>query len=136
MDIFQLVGDFLHLIAILMLVLKISATKNVIGTHSINRIGLSYKTQEIFLVVFLSRYLDIIFGWKSLYAFLMKIIFISVTSYTIYLMRFKKPYYLSYDRESDSFPHYYLYIVSLFLAIIIHKSLNPIDFLWSFSIWL
>jgi hypothetical protein len=32
MDIFQLIGDFLHLIAVLMLLLKIVANKNVIGT--------------------------------------------------------------------------------------------------------
>lgn len=31
MDIFQLIGDFLHLIAVLMLLLKIVANKNVIG---------------------------------------------------------------------------------------------------------
>lgn len=33
MDIFQLLGEFLHIIAILMLLLKIHATKNVIGNH-------------------------------------------------------------------------------------------------------
>ena len=32
MDLFQLIGDFLHLIAVLMLLLKIMANKNVIGT--------------------------------------------------------------------------------------------------------
>ncbi len=37
MDVFQLIGDFLHLIAMLMLLLKILANKNVIG--------LSYRTQ-------------------------------------------------------------------------------------------
>ncbi len=37
MDVFQLIGDFLHLIAMLMLLLKILANKNVIGV--------SYKTQ-------------------------------------------------------------------------------------------
>lgn len=31
MDLFQLIGDFLHLIAVLMLLLKIMANKNVIG---------------------------------------------------------------------------------------------------------
>jgi hypothetical protein len=31
MDLFQLLGDFLHLIAVLMLLLKIMANKNVIG---------------------------------------------------------------------------------------------------------
>jgi ER lumen protein retaining receptor len=88
------------------------------------------------LVVFVTRYLDLFFGWKTLYVFVMKIIFISLTAYTIYLMKFKKPYNLSLDRESDAFPHYYMYGAALLAAIIAHKSLNPIDFLWSFSIWL
>ena len=52
MDIFQLLGDFLHLIAIVMLLLKILANKNVMG--------ISYKTQEMYLVVFLTRYSDMI----------------------------------------------------------------------------
>ena len=66
----------------------------------------------------------------------MKIIFISLTAYTIYLMKYKKPYNLSLDREADSFPHYFLYGAALLAAIIIHKSLNPVEFLWSFSVWL
>jgi hypothetical protein len=33
MDVFQLIGDFLHLLAVIMLVLKILANKNVIGTN-------------------------------------------------------------------------------------------------------
>ena len=90
----------------------------------------------MYLAVFLTRYIDLFLGWKTLYLFLMKVMFIALTAYTMYLMRIKKPYCLSYDREADSFPHYYLYLASLFLAVIIHKSLNPIDFIWSFSIWL
>lgn len=46
MDIFQMIGDFLHLLAMLMLVLKILANKNVIGTiYQSSNLGLSYKTQ-------------------------------------------------------------------------------------------
>ena len=37
MDIFQFIGDFLHLIAVLMLLLKIVANKNVIGIASITQ---------------------------------------------------------------------------------------------------
>jgi ER lumen protein retaining receptor len=85
MDIFQLIGDFLHLMAVLMLVLKILANRNVLG--------LSYKTQELFLVVFLLRYIDI-FTWRTLYLFAMKVLFISLTAYTIYLIRFKRPFNL------------------------------------------
>ncbi len=66
----------------------------------------------------------------------MKILFIGITAYTIYLMKIKKPFSLSYDKDSDSFPHYYVYLAALLMAVIIHKSLNPLDFLWSFSIWL
>lgn len=86
MDVFQLIGDFLHLIAMLMLLLKILANKNVIGV--------SYKTQEIFFVVFLTRYSDMILElhWGSVYFNVMRILFISITGYTIYVMRFKRPY--------------------------------------------
>lgn len=86
MDIFQLIGDFLHLIAVLMLLLKILANKNVIG--------LSYKTQELYLIVFLTRYSDMILEhkWGSLYFNFMRIIFTFITAYTMYVMRFKRPY--------------------------------------------
>ena len=87
-------------------------------------------------MVFLTRYIDLLFGWKTLYVFVMKIVFISFTGYTIYLMKFKKPYSLSLDRDADALPHYYLYAAALLAAILVHKSLNPLDFLWSFSIWL
>lgn len=33
MDIFQLIGDFLHLLAVVMLILKILANRNVVGNH-------------------------------------------------------------------------------------------------------
>lgn len=86
MDIFQLIGDFLHLIAVVMLLLKILANKNVIG--------LSYKTQELYLIVFLTRYSDMILEhkWGSLYFNFMRIIFTFITAYTMYVMRFKRPY--------------------------------------------
>jgi ER lumen protein retaining receptor len=51
-------------------------------------------------------------------------------------MRYKKPFKLSYDKDSDSFQHYFIYLAALLMSVIIHKSFNPIDFLWSFSIWL
>lgn len=94
MDVFQLIGDFLHLIAVLMLLLKILANKNVIG--------ISYKTQELYLVVFCTRYSDMILEhhWGSLYFNSMRFIFIGITAYTIYVMRFKRPYKMVSTRIS------------------------------------
>lgn len=66
----------------------------------------------------------------------MKILFIVITAYSMYLMRKRIPFCLSYDKDSDSFQHYYIYLAAMILAVIIHKSFNPIDFLWSFSVWL
>ena len=46
----------------------------------------------------------------SLYNTGMKVLYISATAYTIYLMRKKKPYCHSYFPESDDFNHYkYIY---------------------------
>ena len=101
-----------------------------------NNIGLSYRTQQIFFVVFATRYLDLFLGWKTLYLTLMKILFLGLTGATIYLIRMKRPYSLSYDAQSDSLPHYYIYLGALIMSVLIHKSLNPIEFIWSFSIWL
>lgn len=86
MDLFQLIGDFLHLIAVLMLLLKMLANKNVIG--------ISYKTQELYLVVFMTRYSDMLLEhhWGSLYFNAMRVIFVAITAYTIYVMRFKRPH--------------------------------------------
>lgn len=91
MDVFQLIGDFLHLVAILLLLLKILA--------SINVVGLSYKTQEIFIVVFLTRYSDMVLEnhWGSIYFNIMRFIFIGINAMTIYYMRYKRPYKLVHD---------------------------------------
>ena len=51
MIIIQLVGDLLHLTAILFLITKIHVHQNVIG--------ISYKTQLLYLSVFLCRYVDV-----------------------------------------------------------------------------
>jgi hypothetical protein len=87
-------------------------------------------------VSFSVRYFDYLFGWTSSLRFMIKTAYILLVSYTVYLMKVKKPYRLSLDRESDLFPHYYLYGAALLAAILIHKSLHPLDFLWSFGIWL
>lgn len=118
MDIFQLIGDLLHLIAMLILLFKILETKNVTG--------ISYKTQELYAVVFVSRYIDVFLGWKALYLFVMKFVFTGLTVYTCYLFILRKPFTLSYNRDLDGFPHYFLYAAAAVMTMIIHKSFLPL----------
>jgi len=59
---------------------------------NVSFIGLSCKTQELYLIVFCVRYLDLFMYFISMYNTFMKIFFISSTAFIIYLMRYKKPY--------------------------------------------
>lgn len=61
-------------------------------TYLLPIIGLSCKTQELYLIVFCVRYLDLFMYYISMYNTLMKLFYISSTAFIIYLMRYKKPY--------------------------------------------
>jgi len=53
------------------------------------RPGLSFRTQALYLLVFVTRYIDLFFRYVSLYNSLMKVFFIASSAYIIYLMRVK-----------------------------------------------
>jgi ER lumen protein retaining receptor len=42
----------------------------------------------------------------------------------------------TYTAIEDRFPHYLLYLGALLCAVVIHKSFDTMDFIWSFSVWL
>jgi hypothetical protein len=69
-------ADLLHLASIVLLLLKIYATKNVKG--------LSLKTQVLFLVVFCARYLDVFTNWRNPYNVVMKVLFLGLSGLTVY----------------------------------------------------
>lgn len=94
MNIFRFIADMLHLGAILVLLYRIRKNRNCIGNYLLSSlfIGLSCKTQELYMLVFCVRYLDLFMYFISLYNTLMKLFFISATGFSIYLMRVKKPY--------------------------------------------
>ena len=99
--------------------------------------GLSCKTQEIYLLVFLVRYSDLFMYFVSVYNTLMKIFFITATALTIYLMRYKVPYCTTYDSLGDQFPHWkVLPGVALVLTCVLNTGWHPWTFAWSFSLWL
>lgn len=126
MNIFRFFGDLSHLASILLLIYQIEQTR------SSN--GLSLKTQSLYVVVFVTRYLDLFSKYISLYNSVMKVVFIISTSYIVYLMtkKYKKPI----QEDVDQFPVKYLLAgAGVFSLIFTHKySLGEI--LWSFSLWL
>lgn len=52
-------------------------------------VGISFKTQALYVTVFVARYLDLFYEWVSLYNFTMKVFFIASSSYILYLMKVK-----------------------------------------------
>jgi ER lumen protein retaining receptor len=92
------------------------------------------KTQELYVLVFVTRYVDLFWNHISLYNSIMKVIFIATTVATVYLMRIK--YKHTYDKEHDTFRVLFLIVPSAVLALIFHYDLSIYELLWSFSIYL
>ena len=67
----------------------------------------------------------------------MKLAFIGLTGALIYFMRFRKPYCLTYDSESDSF-NYLLYCLPpcALLGLIFPEDYSFFEIIWTFSIFL
>lgn len=63
--------------------------------------GISGKSQILFAIVYTTRYLDLFTSFVSVYNSFMKVVFLTASYGTLYLMFFKfKP---TYDHNHDSF---------------------------------
>ena len=82
-------GDFSHLLSFIVLLFSMKKRKSAKG--------ISLKTQQLYLVVFLTRYLDLLhlshsLSMGQLYNTCFKIVYITLTSLVIYLMMAKNPW--------------------------------------------
>ncbi|KAG8348373.1 putative ER lumen protein retaining receptor [Trypanosoma vivax] len=121
-------GDMFHLLAIVLLLVKMLRQRSAAG--------LSLKTQFLFALVFTTRYLDLFTSFISLYNSLMKVFFLLTSWHICYLMRSKSPWKATYDKENDTFRIRYLIIPAAVLALLFHHSPNGMwlmDVLWAFS---
>jgi ER lumen protein retaining receptor len=90
--------------------------------------GVSYRTQEIFLIVFVTRYLDLFTNFVSLYNTSMKILYIAMSGLTVHLMRNKEPWKSSVDKERDNFDHYKFICAPCFvLAIFVNEGFSVFE---------
>lgn len=90
---FRLTGDMAHVASIVVLLYQLCVK----GAH-----GVSLKTQELYLIVFMTRYLDLFLVFYSFYNSIMKILYICTTLYIIYSLRIST----TYDKELDTFQHW------------------------------
>ncbi|CDO94341.1 unnamed protein product [Kluyveromyces dobzhanskii CBS 2104] len=131
LNIFRIAGDFSHLASIIILIQSITTSNSVDG--------ISLKTQLLYTLVFITRYLNILTKWTTLYNFLMKIIFISSSIYVVVLMRqqkFKNPVAYQDMITRDQFKIKFLIVPCILLGLIFNYRFNPIQICWSFSLWL
>merc|ERR1711970_1511793 len=115
MNVFRLLGDLSHLLAIVILLLKIWKTRSCAG--------ISGKTQAMFALVFVTRYLDLFVHFVSLYNTVMKIIYISLAIGTSYLIFFK--FKATYDGNHDSMRAEFLIVPAAGLAVLIKAVTEP-----------
>lgn len=141
MNIFRLTGDLSHLVAILILLSKIWRTRSCSGitSHSIWNTkkrsnlsipffkGISGKSQILFALVFLTRYLDLFTHFISVYNTTMKIFYIASSLGTIYLMYAK--FKATYDRIHDTFRVEFLIIPTALLAVFVNHEFEVLEVL-------
>jgi len=126
MNIFRLLGDISHLVAIIILLLKIWKTRSCSG--------ISGKSQILFALTYTARYLDLFTNFVSLYNTSMKILFLVASYATIWLiyMKFKA----TYDHNHDTFRIEFLLIPVTILSLVINHDYTFMEILWTWSIYL
>lgn len=128
MNFFRLAGDMTHLLSIIVLLLKIRTTKSCSG--------ISLKTQELYVMVFFTRYLDIFTRYVSLYNTIMKLVFIGTSIGIVWYMKYHKVVKQTYNKNEDTFRHYILVLPCFVLALLFHRDFSIMEVLWTFSLYL
>lgn len=133
MNIFRLAGDMSHVFSIIVLLLRLRVARNAQG--------ISVRTHELFLLVFVTRYLDLFTTYYSLYNSCMKILYIFTTGSIIYMIRFQEPIRSTYDKAQDTFLHWKFAvapcaIIATITHLISSKHHSIMELLWTFSIYL
>ncbi|CAB4254983.1 similar to Saccharomyces cerevisiae YBL040C ERD2 HDEL receptor, an integral membrane protein that binds to the HDEL motif in proteins destined for retention in the endoplasmic reticulum [Maudiozyma barnettii] len=132
MNIFRILGDLSHLASILILIYTIRST------HVIE--GISFKTQTLYALVFITRYVDLLtFNYISFYNTIMKIFFIVSSAYIVVLLQsYQKSNSIAYKEMilADNFKIQYILAASFALSLVLNYKFSVIEILWSFSLWL
>jgi ER lumen protein retaining receptor len=102
------------------------------------------KTQELRLLVFLTRYIDLFTTFNYPYNSFMKAVYIVSTATIIVVIKYVDPIKSLYNAEQDSFPHWKLCVIPCTIlatsTLLIGSGLSGLntmkELLWTFSIYL
>jgi len=129
MNIFRFLGDMSHILSFLILLHKLVTGKSAAG--------ISLRTQEMYLVVFCSRYIDLFWNFSSIYNWILKVVFIGACVMIVYTIRFGPPQKATYNAELDAFPVQYLLGPCAVLGLLINQDHTSLfEMIWAFSIYL
>jgi len=126
MNAFRLAADLSHITAQTWLVWTVQRTKSV--AH------ISGKSQLLFLLVFLCRYMDLFVNFYSLYLSLVKVFYILLSLVTV--MGIYRNIKNRRTLEADSFRVEILLVTALILAMAVNHEFSVMEVLWAFSIYL
>eukprot|EP01094_Clydonella_sp_ATCC50884_P029868 TRINITY_DN9525_c0_g1_i1.p1 TRINITY_DN9525_c0_g1~~TRINITY_DN9525_c0_g1_i1.p1 ORF type:complete len:221 (+),score=94.75 TRINITY_DN9525_c0_g1_i1:138-800(+) len=128
----RLTGDMLHLASFVLLWWKMKSQRSCAG--------ISLKSCELYLLVFITRYLDLFTTFISPYNTVMKMFYLAASIAVIYSVRVS--YRATYDKAHDSFRYEVLVIGAALLTLVLNflmdddDDLSPLDLLWDFSVML
>lgn len=134
MNIFRMAGDACHVWSMIILLRRLFLVKN---AH-----GISLRTQVLYLIVFVVRYLDLFTTFYGLYNSFMKVFYIATTACILGAIQCYEPLRSTCDTARDTFPHWKLLVLPSFIFATIahlmgsHFRLDFPELLWTFSICL
>ena len=125
-NIFRYLADFTHLLSILLLLYKMFKKKS--------SAGISFKTHLLYLIVFITRYVNPGLFYPPLYNVLFKFFYISSSLAVVISMKtcIKK----DYNYRHDNFQIIYIIIICAIITAFSSSSFHIEDLLWTFSLWL
>jgi ER lumen protein retaining receptor len=121
-NIFRYVGDYLHLIGIVMLLLTIAKNKSVAG--------ISRTSQVLYFLVFITRYLDLFDHSQSSYLVFFKLTYIGTSALTLFLFHQLDS---TYEKRNDSCNIAVLLIPCATAAVLLTSEYSILEVLWTFS---
>lgn len=78
-------------------------------------------------LVFVTRYLDLLWNFHSMYLWTMKILYISISTYIVYTMKFNSSFSKTYEQKLDSFNLLYLLPSTFVLACFFNEEFTFVE---------